>query len=301
MSMKSTAAANICGAFAIFYVPFGLSLTAQQLTSSSAPNVACTKIVSDGTAKANQVTKFTGACKIEPSAIYESSGHVGIDTPALAMPMALGGVQVLGVNNNSGGALVDFDFDGLNTGSSSNPGALYRMDLRPGQPTHQWWTRTAGTPFPSTLEDARMVILQNGNVGIGTTNPQNLLQIAGIPTTSTFITPFVTQINGGGQFQIANFAGPIGNAVAGDTLIDNTVGSLIISPNSSGHDLKFVAGSWTNPISMIIKDGGGVGIGTINPQYLLSVNGTIQGKEVIVNTGWSDYVFGPEYRLKPLT
>jgi hypothetical protein len=35
---------------------------------------------------------------------------------------------------------------------------------------------------------------------------------------------------------------------------------------------------------------------------LLSVNGTIGTKDVIVtNTGWSDYVFRPGYRLRPLS
>jgi hypothetical protein len=33
----------------------------------------------------------------------------------------------------------------------------------------------------------------------------------------------------------------------------------------------------------------------------LSVNGTVQAKEVIVNTGWSDYVFDRDYRLAPLS
>jgi len=48
---------------------------------------------------------------------------------------------------------------------------------------------------------------------------------------------------------------------------------------------------------------GNVGIGTTNPLYLLSVKGTIGAQEVIVvpTTGWSDYVFRPEYRLRPLS
>jgi hypothetical protein len=46
---------------------------------------------------------------------------------------------------------------------------------------------------------------------------------------------------------------------------------------------------------------GNVGIGTTNPTSKLSVSGTIQAKEVVVNTGWSDYVFQPAYRLKPLS
>jgi hypothetical protein len=53
---------------------------------------------------------------------------------------------------------------------------------------------------------------------------------------------------------------------------------------------------------MFITDAGNVGVGTTNPQYLFSVKGTVGAQEVIVtNTGWSDYVFRPEYRLRPLS
>ena len=45
-----------------------------------------------------------------------------------------------------------------------------------------------------------------------------------------------------------------------------------------------------------------MGIGTTNPQYLLAVKGTIGAQDVIVtNSGWSDYVFQPGYRLRPLS
>jgi hypothetical protein len=52
---------------------------------------------------------------------------------------------------------------------------------------------------------------------------------------------------------------------------------------------------------MRVSSTGNVGIGTPAPQYPLSVNGTVQAKEVLVNTGWSDYVFEPGYRLAPLS
>ncbi len=69
-----------------------------------------------------------------------------------------------------------------------------------------------------------------------------------------------------------------------------TDGALLFNNNTDGIN------------AMTITSVGNVGIGTIKPQYLLSVNGTIGAKDVIVtNSGWSDYVFRPGYRLRPLS
>jgi len=47
---------------------------------------------------------------------------------------------------------------------------------------------------------------------------------------------------------------------------------------------------------------GNVGIGTSDPgTYKLAVNGTIRAKELVVDTGWADYVFEDDYRLTPLS
>lgn len=55
-------------------------------------------------------------------------------------------------------------------------------------------------------------------------------------------------------------------------------------------------------VRFLIDPSGNVGIGTASPQYLLSVNGTIGAQDVLVtNTGWSDYVFAPNYQLQPLS
>jgi len=45
---------------------------------------------------------------------------------------------------------------------------------------------------------------------------------------------------------------------------------------------------------------GNVGIGTQNLVSKLNVNGSIRSKEVVVETGWADYVFDKKYELKPL-
>ncbi len=67
-------------------------------------------------------------------------------------------------------------------------------------------------------------------------------------------------------------------------------------------DLVTRATSGTYGVAMRIDQNGNVGIGTTSPQYKLAVNGTIGAKDVIVtNTGWSDYVLRPGYRLRPLS
>lgn len=45
-----------------------------------------------------------------------------------------------------------------------------------------------------------------------------------------------------------------------------------------------------------------VGIGTDNPHssYMLSVNGAVRAKEVTVDSGWSDFVFEDDYKLRSL-
>ena len=59
---------------------------------------------------------------------------------------------------------------------------------------------------------------------------------------------------------------------------------------------------FSNGISAIFiaEATGNVGIGTDNPTYKLSVNGNIRSKEIVVETGWADYVFDEHYNLKPL-
>lgn len=45
---------------------------------------------------------------------------------------------------------------------------------------------------------------------------------------------------------------------------------------------------------------GNVGIGVTSPTYRLEVCGTIRAKEVLVETGWCDYVFAKDYKLRTL-
>lgn len=50
----------------------------------------------------------------------------------------------------------------------------------------------------------------------------------------------------------------------------------------------------------VIDSMGRVGIGIMSPVYKLDVCGTIRSKEVMVQSGWCDYVFEPSYPLPTL-
>lgn len=73
--------------------------------------------------------------------------------------------------------------------------------------------------------------------------------------------------------------------------------------DSDGSTLDFADRTTGSHVSRIYVAGtGSVGIGTTNPGgYKLAVKGTIHAQGVVVNqTGWSDYVFKPGYRLPSL-
>jgi len=142
----------------------------------------------------------------------------------------------------------------------------------------------------------RFVISNTGNVGIGTTTPAAKLE--------------VDSSSGGGTLVLG---GIIGSKNDGYEL--NLVGSVPIDAGyTSQHGGQIRLGGSARGDTMVngiqflqnsvevarIANGGNVGIGTTNPTYLLTVNGPIRAKEVIVDTGWSDYVFTPGYRLAPL-
>lgn len=140
-------------------------------------------------------------------------------------------------------------------------------------------------------------ITTNSNVGIGTSNPQGGLHAATAPQWSGFNYGPSVIVDGVRNNVIAFLDYSHGNAWA--------IGSAAPMGDSG---LQFSAmpalGNTTiGPmIVMSLSRSGNVGIGTMTPQYKLAVNGNIGAQDIIVtNTGWSDYVFRPGYRLRPLT
>lgn len=128
----------------------------------------------------------------------------------------------------------------------------------------------------STGYTAKMTILQNGNVGIGTTNPGAKLQIttgtAIVGGAATYPGDLIIQRggNGGGsqslgglEFNVDSFADGYGWKIISDDPNNNSDMPLIFAS-------RFNSPTWSD--RMTITRTGSVGIGTTDPQATLAVN-----------------------------
>jgi hypothetical protein len=130
----------------------------------------------------------------------------------------------------------------------------------------------------------------NGNVGIGTSSPSQKLDVNGN-----------INVEGNGFYVPGNHDFDFYDS-SNEIPVMALHGTTGYAPRFDMH----AAGDATTNVSINASgstyfNGGNVGIGTTNPTYLLSVHGTVEATEVVVQTGWSDYVFDRDYRLKPLS
>ena len=236
---------------------------------------------------------------------FPETGNVGIGTTSPSHNLDVNGnARVTGYTGIGGApvysrALVTYAPSSLNLAAEFTENAgIHAIQIRPNyggfnQITSDYWSGSTYLPLALSARGVTndLVLATNGSVGIGTTTPGAKLDVRG-PTNGAHVligewgpnTTFsAISLNGANDIG-ANFYSYVG----GGTYINRPAGRSILFREA-------------NIDQVIIVPGGNVGIGTMNPTHKLSVNGTIRAKEVIVDTGWADYVFAEGYRLAPLS
>ena len=145
---------------------------------------------------------------------------------------------------------------------------------------------TTSSSVGSTLGE-RMRIDGRGNVGIGTSEPENaeawtkVVEIKGGTDSKMLVSS--DQINTGIWSHNFGFYGAPAGGIAGTA----TNHSFSIMTNKTAR--------------MVVTPDGNVGIGIETPTDKLAVNGNIRAREVKVeNNNWPDYVFTRDYQLPTL-
>ncbi len=157
----------------------------------------------------------------------------------------------------------------------------------------------------------RMRVNSNGNVGIGTTSPGSMLEVASgsfISDNATTVGPVVSGDATGNPGHLGyrvvlnntsgNFAGFLrGVRTSGTTFIGLEVGT------ETNHGIRFLTnGTGDSAERMRITPTGNVGIGTISPSHKLQVVGSVRATSFVADTNtYADFVFAPDYRLPSLS
>ncbi|MFC4747442.1 hypothetical protein [Flavobacterium branchiicola] len=150
-------------------------------------------------------------------------------------------------------------------------------------------------------ESVKMTIKSNGNVGIGTQNPNSKLSVvgglskltlSGVDRTFDNVIKYGYKSDLESQTALANRWHGIDATITAGAPSDNKLKFRLYAGGSANQEPDDV---------MVLVGNGNVGIGVPNPSNKLDVNGTIHSREVKVDlTGWSDFVFKKEYNLPTL-
>jgi hypothetical protein len=140
----------------------------------------------------------------------------------------------------------------------------------------------------------------SGNVGIGTLGAPWKLTVVTTTTGDGLLFATTSSPYNPHNLMLSTNLTPGGwNSLvqSGDHLILSQ-GTGVDAPDAGG----IVFGTWSGTgVGMRIAPNGNVGIGVGLPQDRLAVNGGITAKKVTVTlVGWPDYVFQPDYALRPL-
>ena len=231
----------------------------------------------DGAATGLQLYNFqsTQSLNIQDDGDLVYGGNVGIGTTTPVSALQLGSLTSISTVVNKQSL---FGNNMYYTGGQTGTGVWKYITTAPASAMRLWadgsirfHTVASGTA-EATINSAdmdvngvKMIIQNDGNVGIGTTTPTTKLDVNGSITS--------TAVN----IQRTSAAPSVGNAPC--ILFSNTGGGyydLIQGGSDAGMQFfSYVGGGWTE--RMRIASSGNVGIGTTTPSRTLYVNGTSGG------------------------
>ncbi|NER12976.1 hypothetical protein GWK08_05965 [Leptobacterium flavescens] len=224
---------------------------------------------------------------------FPASGNVGIGTTNTSN-------GILTVNGDSSINLLRLENDGygneasLRLRSKSSSGGTLHSDISLfASGTNQGYLGFKVPHNNGVNTGYDMIINHEGKVGIGTTNPDEKLDVNGS----------IKMLSGAYGAAYFKYSYSTGNTNSRSWIMANDFydwGDFGIyqSPNQTSSDLQ----QYIQNYRFYINRDGDIGIGTVTPNgWKLAVNGKIRAKEIKVDTGWSDFVFEKDYDLPTLT
>jgi len=205
--------------------------------------------------------------------VIDSSGEVGIGTtsPGAKLDVVVSNVSVT-PNGDSSGVFRNngHNYISILSGDTSEGGIIFgnSADAADGYIAYKHGTGAADQAFAfGTANSERMRIDSAGNVGIGTTNPSQKLNVDG---GASGLNQGIPQTSGATQNGILRLTS--GSATYGETLDFG----MNVGPTYAWIQATNKAGLGTNYSLSLNPNGGNVGIGTTAPTHKLHVNGDMR-------------------------